>query len=195
MLSAGEWPDSAVYSLEVRKRRLLATTGLALISLCMGMAYGVTPCISAKGEITCVAAGDLIDGETVTISDPTQSVVFEFEISSNGVGIGNTPVVLDPSDSAADVASALASAVNAMGGSLLVTASSTGNMVYLTQVTPGPAGNIPIQETVASSSFAVSGFSGGRCPDIPSVPIFPIEPALVVATTSALAIGLIRRRG
>ena len=180
--------------MEVRRTKLSAAIGLSLVLLLgMGMAYGGS-CIQATGEITCIPAGDLIDGETVTISDPSTSATFEFELSSNGVGVANTPVYLDASDTASDVASTLASSIN-MLGTLSVMALASGDKVLLTQSTPGPSGNIPILETVANSSFVVRGFSGGICPEIPTVPVFPIEPALVAATASALAIGLIRRRG
>jgi hypothetical protein len=102
-------------------------------------------------------------------------------------------VVLDAStDTASDVCSAIATAINM--GPLSVMVLSSGDKVSLVQGVAGPSGNIPILETVANSSFVVSGFSGGRCPEIPSVPVLPI-PTLLVGVASAMIIGRMRRRG
>jgi hypothetical protein len=171
-------------------RGLYLVVGLVML-FGTGMVYGGGGCIPATGEIVCISASDLIDGETVTISDTSKTVVLEFELAQDGVLGVNTAVPLDSTDTASDVSSAIATAINS--GPLSVMVLSSGDKVSLVQGTPGPSGNIPILETVADSSFVVTGFSGGECPEIPSVPVLPV-PALVVGASSAMVIGWMRRR-
>jgi len=59
------------------------------------------------------------------------------------------------------VAQAIVTAINGVGAELRISATSSGNIVTLTNELEGTYGNQLIGENVANSSFRVSGMSGG----------------------------------
>lgn len=121
---------------------------------------GVTAA-AATGSITAIAGSLLVDGETFTISDGTNTpTIFEFD-SGGGVGGGNIAVTFTGGDSDTTVASAIASAINGVGGTLNVTAAPSGASVTLTNDNTGASGNVAISETVLDGGFITSGMSGG----------------------------------
>jgi hypothetical protein len=118
--------------------------------------------VSATGTITAVAGSLLVDGETFTLNDGINAAkVFEFD-SGGGVTGGNVAVPFTGGDSAATVASAIQTAINGVGSTLLITASSGGGaLTNLTHDRAGTVGNVAISETVADVGFLFSGMSGG----------------------------------
>ena len=116
----------------------------------------------ATGTITCVAKADLVDGETLTISDGTHSVVFEFDVTGDGVTSGRTAVDVSAATTAADVAAVLHGVINGITTGLTVT--STDNLdgtLDLQNDATGVLGNVTITETVVNAGFLVTGMSGG----------------------------------
>jgi hypothetical protein len=118
--------------------------------------------VSATGTITAVAGASLVDGETFTINDGINTpTVFEFD-SGGGVGGGNIAVTFTGGDSASTVAASILAAINGVGATLLVTASSGGGAVTnLTHDRGGTVGNRAVTETVANAGFIVTGLTGG----------------------------------
>lgn len=116
----------------------------------------------ASGSITAVAGASLVDGEIFTLNDGTNTpTIFEFD-SGGGVTGGHVAVAFTGGDSAATVAAAIRSAINGVGGTLLITAGTvTGSTVPLTNDVVGAQGNQTITETVVNSGFVVTGMSGG----------------------------------
>jgi hypothetical protein len=119
-----------------------------------------TAAATAVGTIFTVRGAYLVDGDTFTIGDGAGGMA-TFEFSSRTVTLGHVRVGFTSSDSAAQVKSSVITAVN--GASLAVTASSAGSAaVSLVNDTAGPAGNVPITETVSDPAFTVLGMAGGR---------------------------------
>ena len=118
--------------------------------------------VAATGTITTVAGSLLVDGETFTLNDGTNTAtVFEFD-SGGGVGGGNIAVPFTGGDSAATVAAAIQTAINGVGATLFITASSGGGAVTnLVNDVMGTVGNVTITDTVADGGFTVTGMSGG----------------------------------
>lgn len=117
---------------------------------------------AATGTITAVAGANLVDGETFTLNDGINTpTVFEFD-SGGGVTGGNVAVTFTGGDSAATVAAAIQGAINGVGSTLLITASSGGGAVTnLTHDRGGTVGNRAITDTVADAGFTTTGMSGG----------------------------------
>ena len=114
----------------------------------------------ATGSITVVAGVALVDGETVTIGDGSVTATFEFDLAGNGVGPGNTAVLVAAGDTAEQVRDKLLAAIQ--GSSLNIIASASGtNTISLENLNAGTAGNVLITETVADAGFIVSGMAGG----------------------------------
>lgn len=116
----------------------------------------------ATGSIQCIAKASHVDGETVTIGDGTTSVVFEFDVAGNGVTAGRTQVNISTDTTAAEVASRLATAINASAlGITAIIDGTTAGLLLLRADGWGTAQNVTITEAVADAGFTVSGMSGG----------------------------------
>ncbi len=126
--------------------------------------------VAATASITCVAVASLVDGETVTMTDGAGTeVVFEFDVTGDGVTSGNevVDVSLSGISTAAHVATALADAINAAAG-FRITATADTNDVDLVQDDAGVAGNTAITDTVANAGFLTPDFTGGDDKDVSS---------------------------
>lgn len=122
--------------------------------------------VAATATITCLAVADLVDGETVTLTDAAgTSLVFEFDDDASVTG-DNVAVDISAATTAAEVATALASAIN--GEAILITATADGADVDLVQDTAGSAGNTAITDTVADADFLTPDFTGGDDKDVSS---------------------------
>lgn len=118
--------------------------------------------VAATGSITAVATASIIVGETFTVGDGTNpATIFEFT-AGGAPAPGNVAVDLTALVSAAQVATAIQTAINGVGGTLLVTAAApVGAVVGLTADVAGTTANVAITDTVANAGFLVSGMSGG----------------------------------
>jgi hypothetical protein len=123
--------------------------------------YEEAAAIAAVGNITCVAQANIIDGETVLISDGINELVFEFDKSVvRGVNPGNISVDIYDAVTAQDVRDALKTAID--NSILEITTANNGtDGIDLTQDNAGIDGNKLLEETVADASFTVTGFEGG----------------------------------
>jgi hypothetical protein len=118
---------------------------------------------AATGSITTVVAANISDGETFTIKDGVNTVVFEFD-TGGGVTPGNVAVDISGATTADDVRDAIITAINGVGAGLKITAASGGAAtVSLTHDDTNLGGNPnqAITHTVADPGFAVSGMTGG----------------------------------
>jgi len=116
---------------------------------------------TAIGSITAISGTNLVDGETFTLNDGTQTAtVFEFD-TNNSVASGHVAVQIVLNSTATIVANTMRTAINGVAGTLLVTASGTGTTVSLTNDQQGSFGNVAITETVSNVGFVVSGMAGG----------------------------------
>jgi hypothetical protein len=122
----------------------------------------------ATGSITVVAGSNLVDQETITISDGVTSKTFEFD-NNAAVISGNTAVAFTRASTAIEVRAALIAAIN-NEANFNITASISTDLdpndpnkiaVALTNDRPGEHGNVPITETVAHASFEAKGMIGG----------------------------------
>jgi hypothetical protein len=109
------------------------------------------------GTLQAIAGASLVDTETFTINDGTNpATVFEFD-SGGGVTSGNVAVPFTAGDTAATVAAAMVTAINGVGGTLLVTASlsvtGTSTLITLKRDTPG---TITLSDTVANAGFTTA---------------------------------------
>lgn len=118
--------------------------------------------VAATGNITTVNGAGLIDGETFTVSDGVHpATVFEFD-SDSVVTPGNVAVPFTGGDTLATVKAAILAAINGVGASLEVTASSGGaGQVLLANDAAGSHGNVAITDTVANVGFIPVGMTGG----------------------------------
>lgn len=118
---------------------------------------------AASGTIVCVPKADLIDGETVTIDDGTNTpTVFEFDVNGTGVAGSNVQVNVSSDTTAIQVAARLHAAINGVGGTLTVTSTNPGTgTLNLVNDAPGATGNETITDTVADTDFVVTGMAGG----------------------------------
>lgn len=118
--------------------------------------------VAATGSITAVAGSLLVDGETFTLNDGIHTpTVFEFD-SNAAVSPGNVAVTFTGGDSASTVAAAILAAINGVGASLLITATSGGGaLTNLTHDQKGTVGNHAVTETVSDVGFTVTGMTGG----------------------------------
>ena len=124
------------------------------------------PGTKATGQITVVAVASLVDGEIFTIDDGEKTaVVFEYDVTGDGVQAGRQRVNVSAVVSAADVAlvTALAIETARVAGLLDVSASSDGVTadVALEATLIGPQANVAITEGIANGGFVVTGMSGG----------------------------------
>jgi hypothetical protein len=133
--------------------------------------------VGAVGSISAVAKASLIDGETFTLQDGSNPpVVFEFDVTPNGITPGRVSVNVGSAISAVDVATVMVESINnAINLNLLATnGSGTLATVSIINTGIGTAGNFPSIswfETVASAGFVIiqpnSGAAGA----------FPLDPS------------------
>jgi Ca2+-binding RTX toxin-like protein len=126
-------------------------------------AYQKTANVKATGSITAVAKANLVDGETFTINDGTNTAtVFEFDVTGNGVGAGNTLVNVSAATDDASVAVIIRTAINTVAAGLTVTAlAPVGALVGLEADTADATHNVTITDTVVDGGFLVSGMTNG----------------------------------
>jgi hypothetical protein len=116
--------------------------------------------VYAIGGITCVAKANLIDGETLIISDGTTAYVFEFDVAGDGVAGTNVQVNVSTDTSAIQVAARLNTAIN--GTAIGVTSTAVGDgTLALANDAYGEAANVAITDTVFDPNFAHTGMAGG----------------------------------
>ena len=122
----------------------------------------VPAAVAATGTITAIAGSLIVDGETFTLNDGIHTpTVFEFD-SGGGVSGSNVAVPFTAGDSAATVAGSIQTAINGVGATLFITASSGGGaLTNVTHDQSGTVGNQAITETVSNVGFTVTGLSGG----------------------------------
>lgn len=122
-----------------------------------------TPDAPATGTITTVAAANLVDGETFTLDDGINTpVVFEFDVTPDGVTPGNILVDVSGDITADDVRDTVIAAINGVGGALEISAASGGAAtVDLTHTLGGTVGNTTSSETVADGGFVITNMTGG----------------------------------
>lgn len=129
-----------------------------------------TTTINAFGSITFATSGGAYatDGDTLFISDGTYSMTFEYD-SGGGVTTGRTAVPFTTGDTAAQMASALTTAINSVGP-LQITAAvnvlgSTQVILTNTRSNSGASGNIAITLTATDPLFSgavpIVGMGGG----------------------------------
>ncbi len=124
----------------------------------------------ATGRITPVAGSSLVDGETFTLNDGfNPSRVYEFDKNGSVAG-GRVPVSIGSTFTLAQVASAIASAINSQADVAvgIMASSASGSTVELTHLRPGTRGNQPLFESVTNADFRVSGMAGGAGSDCAS---------------------------
>ena len=117
----------------------------------------------AVGSITTVAVANLVDGEKFILHDGINPpVVFEFDVTGNGVAVGNVNVDVSVLISADDVRDAIVLAVSGVGAALRMTATNGGAAtVTLTQDDKGPQGNTTQSTTVLDPGFVITDMLGG----------------------------------
>ena len=117
---------------------------------------GGTPAVAATGTINFTATTNPLDGETITISDGTTSLVFEFDDDASFTG--DVGVVIG-----ATAAATLLNLINAINNAAFTMDAQDATVTIpeldLTNLTPGVAGNVAITETGAA--IGVTGMSGG----------------------------------
>jgi len=117
----------------------------------------------ATGSITTIPVINLLDGETFTLDDGVHPpVVFEFDVSGNGVTPGNILVDVSTDTTADDVRDTIIAAINGIGADFLMTASNGGAAtVSLAQDFGGSHGNTTQTDTVINVGFVVTDMTGG----------------------------------
>lgn len=145
------------------------------------------PGVAATGSVT--LTGFPQDGDSVTISDGTDSVTFEFELGATGTvtladlpndadsvtiddgtssvtfefdsggGVTGTPVTIGAD--AAETAGNLITAVGASGLSVTAGAGATAEGVFLRNAAGGTGGNVAITSVNVSGNITVAGMTGG----------------------------------
>lgn len=131
--------------------------------------------VNAVGSIVAVPKASIIDGETFTLNDGAHpSVVFEFDVTPDGVVPGHIPVNISLATSALDVANLMVDAINLAPNLNLQASNAFGasTTVTIKNLTAGTAGNGAIwSETVADAGFILTQPSGG------AAGAFPLDPA------------------
>lgn len=117
----------------------------------------------SEGSLTVVAQANLVDGETFTIDDGSNpAVVFEYDVTGDGVTAGNVAVDVSGDTSVAQVRSTTLVAINEAPLLDVEGVAGEAGVIELTHIHPGSLGNIALTETVADAGFLVSGMSGGN---------------------------------
>lgn len=130
--------------------------------------------VNAVGSIVAVPKANIIDGETFTLSDGVHpSVVFEFDVTPDGVLPGHIAINISLATSAIDVANLMVDAINLAANLNLLASNNFGASatVTITNTTAGSAGNGALwSETVADPGFVLTQPSGG------AAGAFPLDP-------------------
>lgn len=110
-------------------------------------------------SIQAIAGGLIADTETFTINDGSTAVIFEFD--KNGmVTPGRTPVVITNDYTAAQVATAIVTAINGAGLNLTAAVWISGVSTFIVcKRTAGQTGTMAISDTVANATFEVLAVS------------------------------------
>ncbi len=152
-------PVAATGSIVASTKANLATSAKATGSI-VAVAKADLGGTKATATITCIAKADMLDGETVTLIDAEGTdVIFEFDVTGDGVAYPHVQVDISAAVSAGDVATDLAAAIEA--ASILVSATADGADVDLVQDLRGVEGNTIVSETVVDTDFLVTNFTGG----------------------------------
>lgn len=127
--------------------------------------FAFPPGTPAEGSIAAIPASSIIDGETFTLDDgENPPTIFEFDVNFS-VTPGNVAVDISAAVTAIDVATAMVSAINGVGGSLLLSAGNSvgsSSTVTITNGQVGVAGNVNSWlDTVIDSGFTVNQPTGG----------------------------------
>ena len=133
-----------------------------------GMGYiGIT---QSSGRLTPVAADPLVgiaDGDTFTLGDGSVTKVFEFDTNATLVNSNHIRVSIQPASNAADVANAIASAINGLGIDFGITAIYQSGFVYLLNRHIDKTSNFTIVEsfvhgvTLSPVNMSGAGVSNG----------------------------------
>jgi len=114
--------------------------------------------LHAAGTIVTVPPIDIIDGETVTISDGTTSLTFEFDTDSS-TNPANEPVAIAATSLASDVAEVLTTAINGAAFNIVATQTTpTSNEIQLINTQAG-VGVVAITNTVTDQDFVTTGMA------------------------------------
>jgi hypothetical protein len=119
--------------------------------------------VKSTGYIMAISPDNLLDNETFTLNDGVHTAtVFEFQKTVDFIKTSGT-VVIDVSSlvSAAQVASAIKTAINGVTTTLTITAGTIDILKINLQNDAYGAYNTAISETVVHPGFVVSGMSGG----------------------------------
>jgi hypothetical protein len=112
----------------------------------------------ATGLIGAAAGNAFATGDHFTLSDGTSSVTFEFTLTGT-VTPGRFAITIEPQDNTAAVIIRTRDAINS--SSLRINVHLVGGTALLTNERATATGNVPIDEQVVTSDFAVDGMSGG----------------------------------
>lgn len=133
---------------------------------CTANCSNVVPPRAATGSIMAALGKEQLDGEIFVLDDGINPpVTFEWE-RNGGVPAPRVPVPFQSSFGQGQMAMAVASAINSVGSSLLITATHSGGpMAMLSHDRQTALGNRTITHTVTNGTFAVTGMSGGAAGD------------------------------
>lgn len=123
--------------------------------------------VVATGSITTTAVINLVDGETFTIDDGLNpATVFEFDVTGDGVSVGNVAVDVSGVTSADEVKDVIIGVINSLGSSFRIVATNGGAAtVVLTNEVGGDQGNTTSSDTVLSGTFIITDMTGGANAD------------------------------
>lgn len=122
--------------------------------------------LPAAGSIFAISKINLIDGETFTLDDGIHpQKTFEFDTVPDGIVGSNIAVDVSAAVTAIDVATAIVSAINSVGGALDLNASNDGgasSIVAIANGANGAFGNVTSwTDTVADTGFVINEPTGG----------------------------------
>lgn len=112
--------------------------------------------VYASGTVTVLAKASLTDGQTITLDDGVNTVIFELDVAGDGVSGSNVAVDVSGDTTATEVGDTFEAAVNAQNtaGNLNLTASNAAGVVTLTNTVKSAAGNVT---TWASTNTTING--------------------------------------
>jgi len=137
---------------------------------CNSSCSGVIPPRAANGTIQSALGSTQLDAETFTLDDGFNPPI-TFEWDRNGsISPPRVPVTYQTAFGQGQMADAVTSAVNSVGGTLLIAAdhSAGGPTATLTHDRQTLLGNQAITDTVSNAQFVVMGMSGGAAGDCSS---------------------------
>lgn len=148
--------------------------------------------VASSGTITTVPVANLLDGETVTLNDGGYlgAVVFEFDVTGDGVSGSNIPVDVSALTTADQVRDALISAITGVAGFEITASSGGAASVALVNNYEGYHGNVTSTTTVADGGFAVAGMISGTGANVIVIPAdaLPTETIALVSTTEGVVV-------